>query len=154
MSVTSPEAIVEAVMADLIAYCADNDFSPQSTRPYAEPTIVLPDQCPLLAVWCELTTYQIAATGPPFPYDRHHTVFVGWYVWNPKEAEVGGVGDPGTVMALSNTLEQLIAQLDTYSAGIPTIGQQLVSTLQSRSVKPQEGALWRGLAELEVKETT
>jgi hypothetical protein len=155
VSVTSPETMVEAVMADLLTYCAANSFTPKSNRPYAEPTVILPDWCPMLAVWCEQTLYRIAATGPETTfYDRTHALYVGWYVVNPKGAEVGGVGDPLTVQALGTTLEKLIVQLDTYSTGIPTIGAQLISTLRTRSLKPLAGAAWAGVIELDVLEST
>jgi len=151
MSVTSPVAIVDAVTADLLA---NSGLTPKQTRKYAEPITIMPDAMPLLSVWLELTQYSLLTGNPP-AYERRHTLNVAWYVANPKQSEVGGVGDPAVVKALDTTLETLIAQLTTYTDGLPGgLGPQLVGTLQSRQLAPQEGIVWRGLVELVVEEAT
>lgn len=148
MPVTSPVAIVDAIMADLVN---NSGLDPENTRSYAQPTIVWPGSCPLLSVWCETTVYELLTSGVP-NYERQHLVNVAWYVANPQEAETGGTGDPATVMALDQTIETLLAQIATYTDGVPTIGSQLITTVLTRGLAPQEGSIWRGLIELRVEE--
>ena len=148
MSPTSPLAIVDAIMADLVA---NSGVTPTTQRLYAEPTIIMPGICPLLAVWCETTGYDLILGSPP-AYDRIHDIQVAYYVSNASEAETGGTGDPAVVGALDTTIETLLARIETYTDGVPTIGAQLISTIKSRSLLPQSGSIWRGLIVLQVKE--
>jgi hypothetical protein len=148
MPITSPVAIVDAIMTDLVA---NSGLSPANQRSYAEPTIIFPGDCPLLAVWCETTTYELLTSGLP-NYERVHDVKVAWYVANAAEAETGGTGDPAVVAALDITIETLIARIQTYTDGVPSIGSQLITTILSRALAPQEGSIWRGLIELRVEE--
>ena len=149
MSPINPSAIVDAVMTDLVAY---SGVTPSNTISYAEPTIIMPDACPLLAVWCENTEYQLLSGGV-IAYERVHSISVAWYVVNAEQAETGGTGDPATVQALDATLESLVTRLETYSNGVPGLnGAQQVATLKSRALAPQEGVTWRGLIEITVEE--
>ena len=149
MSPINPSAIVDAVMTDLKANAG---VSPVQTLSYAEPTIIMPDACPLLAVWCEETEYELLSGGV-IAYERKHSISIAWYVTNPSQAETGGTGDPATVKALDATLEQLVARIETYTNGVPGLsGSQQIATLKSRAAAPQEGVTWRGLIEITVEE--
>jgi hypothetical protein len=148
MPITSPVAIVDAIMADLVA---NSGLTPKKQRSYAEPTMIWPAGCPLLSVWCETTSYELLLGDPP-AYERQHLVNVAWYVANPAEAETGGTGDPATVQALDTSIETLLARIQTYTDGVPTIGSQLITTILRRELAPQEGSIWRGLIELRVEE--
>ena len=152
MPTTSPEAIVDAVLADIQAA----GLAPAQTWSYSEPVNVLPANCPLLAVWCEETNYELGSGGAGgVYYERKHTVSVAWYVYNESQAETGGLGDPAIVKSLGATVEGLIGRLEGYAAGMPGgLGPPLVGTLRSRQLKPIEGVVWRALIELVAEEAS
>ncbi len=148
MTPTSPVAIVNAVMADLLA---NSGLTPITTRSYAEPTMLSPSQTPYLAVWCEGTEYKLLSAGIP-AYNRLHELNVAWYVADTAAAESGGTGDPAVVEALINDTEELATRIAIYSGGIPGLSLPLVAALTSRSLAVSGGALWRGLLKISVEE--
>jgi hypothetical protein len=158
MPPTNPSAIVDAIVTDLEANAGLPAGQPESTRKYAEPVLAPSDKLPILAVWCEDTTFRIETTttfmgGPTAAYERTHDVNIGWYVANPKGSELGGIGDPAIVQSLEATVELLIARIAVYSGGLPGgLGPMVYGTLLSRHLKPLQGNVWRGLVVIEVRE--
>ena len=151
MGSTNPSVIVDAFVADLVTTMTGQANAPKTTRSYAEPTSIMPEVCPLLAVWCEITTYELISTTPA--YNRNHRLMIGWYVTNTKQADTGGTGDPATVHALDATREELVTRLASYADGIPGIGgEQLVATVRTSELGPQAGVIWRCLIEVEAEE--
>lgn len=151
MGSTNPSAIVDAMMTDLVATLTAESNAPKTQRKYAEPTSIMPEACPLLAVWSEITTYELITTTPA--YNRTHRLMVAWYVTNTRQADTGGTGDPDTVHALDAIREDLVTRLAAYADGIPGIGgEQLVATVRSSELGPQAGVIWRCLIEVEAEE--
>jgi len=152
MPITNPTAIVDAVAADLIA---NSGLTPASTWRYAEPRVVMPDACPLLAVWCESTDFELVTAGAGVvAYERRHTIVVAWDVAGDAEASTGGTGDPASVAALDAVAEQLVVRLAGYAAGVPSFGSQVVATLRSRKLLPLEGVIWSARLELIAEEAS
>jgi hypothetical protein len=150
----NPTAIVDAIVADLTSTPARTAGIPNARRQrsYAEPTVIVIDVCPLLAVWCERTDYTLL-TGAlnATAYERRHRLNVGWYVAGPNQADTGGTGDPATVQALETVIAAIVARVETWTAGIPGFSQ-LVATIDDHQVSPMEGSIWRGLIEFTVEE--
>ncbi|MCU4184008.1 hypothetical protein K6U06_06525 [Acidiferrimicrobium sp. IK] len=143
MTVINPSAIVDAIQADIATHTT---LTPATLRSYAEPTVVPPDSCSLLAVWCENTEYTLLTGAAGLvAYRRTHTIQIGWYDTIPEEADTGGTGDPAEVQALAATAEQIVARAIEWTSGLPGFDPDLVVTLTARKLEPQAGTIWRAL---------
>lgn len=153
MPVTNPSAIVDAIMTDLTT---NSGLTPNTQWKYAAPRVFPPEACPLLAVWCEHTDYELLTGSANLEaYERRHTIQIGWYDALPSLAiDTGGVGDPNEVLALDAIAEQLIARATIWTAGIPGFDSQVVATIRTKRLDPQSGALWRALITLNAEEAS
>jgi hypothetical protein len=153
--ITNPTSICDAVMADLLANAGLPGPAP-TTRKYSEPTIIPPDQVPLLAVWCEVTHFRLLTGGAGVvAYERVHDFKAVWYVYNGSEADTGGTGDPQTVHDLEVIAELLTTRIGNYASGVPTFpAGQVVGTLANRELGPSEGVIWRVLIDFSVEEAS
>jgi hypothetical protein len=150
MPPTSPATIVATILGDLVA---NTTLNPTKTWEYVEPTVIPPESCPLLAVSCTTTDYEIlTGSAGGIAYERKHTILIGWYVYSADMADTGGVGDPATVAALDAVVETVLAQAATYTAGLPGTSSQMVVTVRSRRLEPKAGAIWAAIVELTAEE--
>lgn len=150
MPATSPATIVATILADLQA---NAPLNPTKTWAYVEPTVIPPESCPLLAVWCTETEYQIlTGSAGGIAYERKHIVGIGWYVCSAEMADTGGIGDPATVAALDAVTETFLARAATYTAGLPGTSSQMVITVRSRKLEAKAGSIWGATVELLAEE--
>jgi hypothetical protein len=149
---TNPSAIVDAIQTDLVTL----GLNPKKTWSYVEPTVIMPTNCPLLAVWCQTSDYQILTGGlGAEAYERSHLVVIEWVVYSPTMADTGGTGDPTTVQALDAITEQLVNRAASYSAGLPGgLGPQMIATLQQRQIVAKAGDLWSAQIHLTAEEAS
>lgn len=151
MSTINPATIVDAVLSDILA---SSGLTPRTIRRYAEPFTVKPEDCPLLAVWIEVTDFELLTTTPLAAYERKHQVMMAWYEPNRDGAEYGGIGDPLIVQALDATGEALVARVVSYAGGVPTFGAQLIATLKSKKISAEAGVLWECRIEFTAEEAS
>lgn len=151
MSFYGPISIVDLIANDLTS---NAQLPPATTvRLYAEPVVTNPDSCPFLAVWTEITDYELLTGAEHLEaYSRRHDVVVAYCVASPMMADTGGTGDPATVAALEAIADDLDTILTTYASGIPTTSHQVIATIRSAKLEPVSGTIWRAAFTLRVEQ--
>ena len=146
----SPIAIVDAVADDILAL---NLATFKRVRRYAPPIIHPPEQLPELDIYAEPVRFRILSGAAGLvSYQRVTPIVIAWVAWNSQGAELGGVGDQATVQQLDTAAQPLVDHVANYASGMPTLGPEVVGTLDTAGVIVTEGGAWVFKVTLDVEE--
>lgn len=105
---------IDLIATDLNANVA---LPTHETWKYTQHPALQPKVCPLLAVFLEVSRWDLVATGPT--YVLRPAIGVGWYIGTPEEDDQAGVGLDAKVHEAAVVADLISTRLESYANGLP-----------------------------------
>lgn len=152
MSQPTVADFVDAIAEDL-APLAKSLALPAEYRDWrhSEPTFLVADSAPWLAVWSDDTAHTLEGTqAGRGDYMDVDTVSIQWAISIGQNVEDGGVGNDVLIRAAIEGLLPLVEQLRGYASALPGFDSQVLGTLIRTSRSTDRGFVWTQTHELEI----